>query len=360
MSQPAVITLKELSIGYRHGRHSLHEIARNIDVSLHAGELVCLLGPNGAGKSTLIHTICGLQSPLVGSVLLDGKNLSVYSAQELAQRISMVLTQRVDVGMMPVVTLVAMGRYPFTDWAGKLAVRDRQAIHQAMEAVGILSLALRPFCELSDGERQKVMIARALAQEPQVMILDEATAFLDLPHRVELMHLLRTLAHRDGRAILLSTHDLDLALRCADRVWLLPRRGGFRQGVPEDLVLTDSFSEAFADSDVHFDKASGAFLYRTATRGSVGLHGEGIAALWTERALERAGYRIVRAGNAQTWISVETAGERLVWKMQGSDTVRLDSVEALLSHLRQMKLRMEKAGASALKANAIAHDGTLG
>jgi len=333
MSGSVVMTLQALSIGYRHGRNSIREIARDIGVSLHAGELVCLLGPNGAGKSTLIRTLCGLQSPLAGSILLDGKSLSLYPAKELARRVSIVLTRRVDVGVMPAVTLVAMGRYPYTDWAGRLTERDRRAIRQAMDSVGIAELASRPFCELSDGERQKVMIARALAQEPQVMILDEATAFLDLPHRVELMHLLRTLAHEEGRAILLSTHDLDLALRGADRVWLLPRNGSFRQGVPEDLVLSDTFSEAFADSRACFDKTSGAFIHSAPTRGSVELRGEGIPALWTARALERAGYRIVHGGAAPTRIAIEAAGKSLVWKMQGIDTARLDSVEALLARL---------------------------
>jgi iron complex transport system ATP-binding protein len=130
MSGSVVMTLQALSIGYRHGRNSIREIARDIGVSLHAGELVCLLGPNGAGKSTLIRTLCGLQSPLAGRILLDGKSLSLYPAKELARRVSIVLTRRVDVGVMPAVTLVAMGRYPYTDWAGRLTERDRRAIRR--------------------------------------------------------------------------------------------------------------------------------------------------------------------------------------------------------------------------------------
>lgn len=354
MSGSVVMTLQALSIGYRHGRNGIREIARDIQVSLHAGELVCLLGPNGAGKSTLIRTLCGLHAPLAGRILLDGKNLFLYSAKERARRIGMVLTRRVDVGMMPVVTVVAMGRYPYTDWLGKLTERDRRSIRRAMDSVGIADLASRPFCELSDGERQKVMIARALAQEPQVIVLDEATAFLDLPHRVELMHLLRTLAHEHNRAILLSTHDLDLALRGADRVWLLPRNGGFRQGVPEDLVLSDTFSEAFADSRARFDKASGAFIHSTPIRGSIELRGEGIPALWTARALERAGYRVVRGGAAQTCIAIEAAGERCVWKMQGMETARLDSVEALLARLQHGNGRGPALNPASLKEKTAA------
>jgi iron complex transport system ATP-binding protein len=338
MSGSAVITLQQLTIGYRQRRHGLREIAGDISVQLNAGELVCLLGPNGAGKSTLIRTICGMQPPLAGSVLLEEKPLAAYSARELAQRMSMVLTQRISVGMMPVVSLVAMGRYPFTDWVGKLTARDKQAIHRAMNAAGISGLSHCPVSELSDGERQKVMIARALAQEPQVMILDEATAFLDLPHRVELMYLLRRLAHVDGRAILISTHDLDLALRCADRLWLLSRSGLFRQGVPEDLVLADSFTAAFADSRVQFDKAAGAFRHNNPYKGNIALCGEGIPAFWTARALERAGYRVVGPDMAQTCVEVGAEGVNPTWKIRGIDTARFESVEALLLRLKQPRL----------------------
>jgi iron complex transport system ATP-binding protein len=336
MMRAPVIALQQLTIGYRQRRRSFCEIAGDISVQLNAGELVCLLGPNGAGKSTLIRTIFGRQLPLAGSVLLEGKPLTAFSARELAQRMSIVLTQRIAAGMMPVITLVAMGRYPFTDWTGKLTAHDLQAIHRAMDAAGIAELSHRPVCELSDGERQKVMIARALAQEPQVMMLDEATAFLDLPHRVELMCLLRRLAHADGRAILLSTHDLDLALRCADRLWLLSRGGVFRQGVPEDLVLTDSFAATFADGGVQFDKAAGAFRHDSLNGGIIALCGEGIAAVWTARALERIGYQVVGPDMAQICVEIEVDGANPVWKIRGIDIARFKSIEALLMQLKQL------------------------
>jgi len=333
MDRTVVLGIQGLSVGYQEPRHQPRVVARDISVSLYAGEFVCLLGPNGAGKSTLIRTISGIQPPLDGTVCLDGKPLTGYSARELAQRMSLVLTQRVAAGMMSAAKLVSLGRHPFTDWTGRLTSRDEEAIHKAMAAVGIEALALRPVCELSDGERQKVMIARALAQEPQVMILDEATAFLDLPHRVELMHLLRRLAPVDGRAILLSTHDLDLALRCADRLWLLPPSGPFRQGTPEDLVLTDAFAASFSHAGIQFDKASGAFSRNCPDRRSIALCGEGIPAMWTCRALERAGYQVVDPGAAQTCVEVRSEGATLTWQIQGVHAARCDSVETLLANL---------------------------
>ncbi len=339
MTESAVIHLENVTIGYRQHRHPQRIVAKNISVALNAGEFVCLLGPNGAGKSTLIRTISGMQPPLTGVVRLDGKHLSSYSSRELAQRMSLVLTQRAAVGMMSASTLVSLGRHPYTSWTGKLGAHDVEAVQAAMAAVGIETLAHRPVCELSDGERQKVMIARARAQDPQVMILDEATAFLDLPRRVEFMHLLRRLAPAGKRAILLSTHDLDLALRCADRLWLLPPGGPLQQGAPEDLVLTDALASAFRDAEVKFNKESGAFQHRRGDRGSIALHGEDVPAMWTYRALERAGYRVVAPGEAQTCVEVRHEGDSIVWNIREIDRSRCNSVEALLAQLRLIEVK---------------------
>jgi iron complex transport system ATP-binding protein len=307
-----------------------------IDARLNAGEFACLLGPNGAGKSTLIRTLAGTQKPLAGEVRLTGDLLSSLSARAVARRMSLVLTDRPAVGLMPVATLVGLGRHPYTRWGGRLNREDQAAVWRAMVDVGIETLAHRPVSELSDGERQKVMIARALAQEPQVMILDEATAFLDLPRRVELMYLLRDLAHTGQRAILLSTHDLDLALRCADCLWLLPMGGPLLKGVPEDLVLNGAFSDAFAGSGALFDKGSGAFTLPCAMRGTVALRGDGVSGMWTYRALERAGYRVVAEGDAALCVEVSQSNGATTWCINagGESGERLSSLESLLEALK--------------------------
>lgn len=338
MKDTALLETRDLVIGYTSARSQPHLVVKGIDVALRRGEFVCLLGPNGAGKSTLIRTLTGGQRPLAGTILLDGTRLENLSARMLARRMSLVLTQRVAVGMMQVVTLVALGRHPYTDWTGRLKREDEEAVWRAIVATGIEPLAYRPVCELSDGERQKALIARALAQEPELLILDEATAFLDLPRRVELMHLLEKLAHAGDRAILLSTHDLDLALRCSDRLWLLPPGGPLLSGIPEDLVLSDAFGKTFAGSGVRFDKGTGAFTLSGRLRGAVALRGKGIPGVWTHRALKRAGYR-VRMHGGKADVCIEVAHDRggLFWKIAGNG-MRYVNLEDLLAALRQCRL----------------------
>ena len=288
-SQHPVLTTHDLTIGYT--RPAL-TVAEGITVELRAGELACLIGPNGAGKTTLMRTLAGMLPALAGHVELGGENVSTLKARELARRLSVVLTERVNVGNLSAYGLVALGRHPYTDWSGRLEKHDEAVVRWAIEAVGAKALAHRPVDELSDGERQKILIARALAQEPLAMLLDEPTAFLDLPNRVEVLRVLRQLSRMTGRAILLSTHDLDLALRSADVIWLLPGGGPLQVGAPEDLVLSGAFEAAFQSEGVIFDRQTGAFIIRTPHTGSVDLVGEGLAALWTRRALEREGFRI--------------------------------------------------------------------
>lgn len=302
----------DLGIGYAPRRGPRLEVALHLDAHLLAGELVCLLGPNGAGKSTLMRTLAGLQKPLAGAVFLKGRNLHGLSERARARRLGLVLTERIEVGNLAAYALVALGRYPHTGWAGRLSPADEAVVRWAMDAVGARHLAGRSVGELSDGERQKVMIARALAQEPAVLLLDEPTAFLDLPRRVEVLQVLRRLAGDRDRAVLLSTHDLDLALRCADRLWLLPPNGPLQIGAPEDLVLSGAFQRTFAD--VEFDPALGSFHLAREPEGEVGLVGAGLHARWTARALERAGFRV--AADAPMCVELIHDGDATAWQLR--------------------------------------------
>ena len=292
MTEPTILRTEALSIGYRRARKAAVTVARDLDFALRAGELVCLLGPNGAGKSTLMRTLARLQPPLSGRIWLDDRPLDELRPGQLARRLSVVLTDRVDVGAMSGYALASLGRHPYTGWTGTLTEQDQRTVQWALQAVRAQDLAARPIAEMSDGERQKILIARALAQEPRVMLLDEPTAFLDLPRRVEVMDLLRRLAHENQQAILLSTHDLDLALRNADRLWLLSAEGELIDGAPEDLILNGAFERVFAAEGVTFDRASGSFHTRLETCGRLLLHGDGAAAFWARRALERIGYAV--------------------------------------------------------------------
>ncbi|ODH02289.1 ATP-binding protein [Nostoc sp. KVJ20] len=316
----SILTTHNLTIGYKTSRKTVRCVVSDISVSLQAGELVCLLGPNGAGKSTLLRSLAGMQPPIEGEVRLLEENIYKLAPQELAKRLSLVLTEKVDVGMLSAYTLVSMGRYPYTDWWGNLTSEDETIVHWAIKSVGAVHLAQRQVSELSDGERQKIMIARALAQSPIVMLLDEPTAFLDLPRRVEIMQLLRQLARETNQAILLSTHDLDLALRLADKVWLLSTNGILHVGAPEDLVLSGAFADTFESEGVEFDVASGEFNLHTSHKGEISLIGEGIASVWTIRAFKRAGFQVNQNKKGLS-VEVITQSKQILWKLTNSQTV---------------------------------------
>lgn len=214
------VKLNNVSIGYK-GRHGIHTVATGITAGINEGELTCLLGRNGVGKSTLLRTLSGFQPKLGGEIFVDGRQLEDHSDRELAQKIGVVLTERPDVQQMTVWDLVALGRSPYTGFWGRLDEADRQEVERAIRHVGITSLTRRQVTTLSDGERQKVMIAKALAQQTPIIYLDEPTAFLDYPSKVETLLLLRHISREDQKTIFLSTHDLDLALQVADRIWLM-------------------------------------------------------------------------------------------------------------------------------------------
>lgn len=285
-----VLRARGLSVGYASKGRVARMIARDLDLQLKRGEFVCLLGPNGAGKSTLIRALAGIDQPLAGTIRLDGQDLVEMKPKYRARRVSVVLTESLPMGAITGRAIAALGRHPHTNWTGMLTKKDRDRIDWALEAVGAVALAERQVSELSDGERQKIMLARVLAQEAAIMLLDEPTAYLDLPRRVELMQTLRDLTRREGLAILLSTHDLDLALRCADKLWLLGEDAGVRVGVPEDLALDGSLASTFTSGSLDWDDENGSFRMHREPRNVVYVEGEGAAATWTARALARIGY----------------------------------------------------------------------
>ena len=203
MGAQVKLKAKQLSIGYQHSAGETI-VTSGLDCSIRGGEFVCLLGTNGVGKSTLIRTLAGMQKPLAGELRLSGKAMSDIAPRERARAVSVVLTEAMPSGMMDAYSLVSLGRHPYSGWFGGLTAQDRERIEWSIDAVGAKPLANRQVSELSDGERQKISIARALAQEAKLMLLDEPTAFLDLPRRVELMSILRDLAHRENLALLLK------------------------------------------------------------------------------------------------------------------------------------------------------------
>lgn len=248
-----MIELKNLSTGY--GRHT---VSANLNATLQSGRLTCLLGPNGVGKSTLLRTLCGFQPPLEGRMEMDGKDMAQLSRKEMSRSIGVVLTERPDVADMRASDMVALGRTPYTGFWGTLGKEDRNRVDEAMQLVGITHLAHRMIHTLSDGERQKVMIAKALAQQTPVILLDEPTAFLDFPSKVETMRLLHRLAHESGKTVFLSTHDLETAIQLSDDLWLLSA-DGLESGTADSLSADGSLERFVSCKGIRFDAARKVF-----------------------------------------------------------------------------------------------------
>jgi iron complex transport system ATP-binding protein len=263
---PTLLAARGLTVGHAAaGQHT--EVLADLALDLHRGELVCLLGRNGSGKSTLLRTLAGLLPALAGQVLLGGREIARLAGRERARQLAIVMQTSAPFGPVTAWEIVALGRYPHTAWNARLSEHDRQAVVRALDAVGARPLAERAVATLSDGERQKIMIARALAQESPIMLLDEPTAFLDLTARAELMLNLVRLVHPRGaeqpdigqpdidlpdaaaRAFVVSTHDLDLALRCADRLWLV-HDGQLIAGPPERMLADGTLGRAFGQEVV--------------------------------------------------------------------------------------------------------------
>lgn len=274
MERKAAIQTFGLAIGYsiRGGRRTVHP---GLDLALYPGELTCLLGRNGAGKSTLLKTLCGLLPPLGGEVFIGDKPLRACTPADLSSRVGVVLTDRTQAGGITVYDLVSLGRYPHTGFFGSLREADHEKVREAIAAVGLAGKEERHVAELSDGERQKAFIAKVLAQECPVILLDEPTAFLDVTSRIETMLALRELARKQDKAVLLSTHDLDTALQLADRLWLLPacdqgvdKRAGkdvepMHCGTPDSLVADGTLARFFESGRIAFDPVSRRLVSRT-------------------------------------------------------------------------------------------------
>lgn len=325
-----VIHIDNLSIGYRDKR-SVHRVADGITADINAGELTCLLGANGAGKSTLLRTLSAFQPGLDGSIYINGKELSSYSDKQLARLISVVLTERCDVRNMYVKDLIGMGRSPYTGFWGLLSSKDREVIDRSITLIGIESLANRMVHTLSDGERQKVMIAKALAQETPIILLDEPTAFLDFPSKVEMMRLLHRLTRQTGKMIFLSTHDLELALQVSDKIWLMRPNGEISIGTPEDLALDGSLESFFVRDGIRFDESSGLFRIEFDCDRRIALIGDGIAYSMMAKALRRNGIDVCDETCGELQICVSDSGFLLL--QDGLHIASALSIEEMLLKL---------------------------
>lgn len=256
-NQDTVLKTINLAIGYKSKKQET-TIASNINIELHQGELIGLVGANGIGKSTLLRTLTKVQQPLSGSISINSKSLENYSGLELAKLLSLVLTEHSFSKNLTVFELIALGRYPYTNWIGDLTDTDKNVVNGVMQQTSIEELQLKKCYELSDGQLQKVMIARALAQDTALIILDEPTTHLDMYHKAYILNLLKTLANNTKKTILFSSHEIDLAIQLCDKL-IVMTDAEVVSGTPKQLINNGSFSTLFPNDLIVFDKESKSF-----------------------------------------------------------------------------------------------------
>jgi len=337
MEPSAVLSVNNLSAGYRiKGRDK--KVLEEISFSLYGGEMACLAGANGIGKSTLLKTVAGLIPSLGGDIDINDRPVKHYRRAELAKILSIVLTSKIPTGNLKAGELIALGRYPYTNWMGAGTRTDEEKIIEAMSLTGTSEFRLQPIHELSDGQLQKVLIARALAQDCAIILLDEPTAHLDLMNKIVVMNLLRDLARKTGKAILIATHELELAMQVSDRLLLLTGSHDILSGTPEDLVLKGIINKYIGHKEVDFDAGTGRFIPVRAEGQKIGLDSpDPVIAKWTRNALERCGYSVT-SDPAAVSLTAEASGYEIIWKIRHQNTTEtVHSIEELLNELKKIR-----------------------
>lgn len=330
VTKEIIAETSDLAIGYR-SRDRVFRVMQGLSLKARHGELVALIGRNGTGKSTLLRTLTGLIPPLGGRIILDGNALNSISLSHLPRIVSFVSTEPVAMHNIKVRDVISLGRFPYTNWIGTLSQADEKAVQSAMEATGLKGLEGRSIDGISDGERQRTLIARSLAQDTGLLVMDEPTAFLDLPSRYGIVSLLRKLTREKDKCVIYSTHDLDTAINEADRIWLMTGDGVI-EGAPEDLMLTGQLARAFESPHLSFSITDGTFSFVRSRQTGIALEGKGKAAKLTVRALARCGYTTDPEALVTVKVS-ESAGVTEWTVTDGADVKRFRSLYDLVTGL---------------------------
>jgi len=324
-----LLSLQNLSVGY-----ALKEpLVEGINLTVDAGEMIALIGRNGSGKSTLIKTVVGIIPALNGLSFLEGEEAGSLDLRTRAKKVSFVASQVSQVPSISVRELVSLGRLPYTGWRGRMGRTDQEMVEKAVGAVRLQKLIDRPVDHLSDGERQRAMIARALVQDAPLMVLDEPTAFLDIPNRYELIQLLTEL-RKAGKAVLYSTHDLESAMLFSDKLWVI-HHGKVMEGVPEDLGIKGVYDSLFESTGIFFDEELRKFRPAGQVRGSLQLTGDDSRLVaWTRNALERIGYQLNE--KAEMKLNVTSSKGSYTWAMSWKDgSAVFENIESMARFLIQ-------------------------
>lgn len=320
----------DLAIGYI-TRGKGNTVMDHLSLEARRGELVALIGRNGTGKSTLLRTMVALQPSLHGTVRLLGHEINTLKGPALPRIVSFTSTEPISLHNIKVREVVALGRFPYTNWIGSLSAGDEKSVSEALEVTGMRALADRNIDNISDGERQRTLIARSLAQDTDLLVMDEPTAFLDLPSRYSIVGLLRKLTREKDKCVIYSTHDLDTAINEADRIWLMTETG-ICEGAPEDLMLSGMLAKAFESPLLSFNQTGGTFSFVREKLAPIALEGAGLVRKLTERALRRCGYRIEQ--DAALRVIVNEADKSIEWVLiNGLNKEHYTTLYNLISHL---------------------------
>jgi iron complex transport system ATP-binding protein len=312
-----ILKIQDLYVGYgKHANPGDGFVYGPLNSEIPTPEMIGIIGRNGIGKSTLLRTLTGIQHAISGRIFIRGKEISKISRSDRARLISYVSTEAIHVQNLRVLDLVSIGRFPHTNWFGKLTRIDHDIIEDSIDQTGIRRLLEKPVYQLSDGERQKVMIARALVQDTPVIILDEPTAFLDLPARHETLRLLNNLSQQKNKLIIFSTHDLSIAMDEVDKLWLMTEEG-LMEGAPEDLLMNRGFRKLFKNSDLDFDARTLVFRFSRDLKNRVKIRADEKYSVFTRKAMERIGFKTTKNDDAEYTITVIADNDIPVWHVNG-------------------------------------------
>jgi iron complex transport system ATP-binding protein len=327
-----IMSIDGATIGFKKKDREI-VLLENLNLKIKTGELTGLIGRNGAGKSTLLRCLVRLQNLLAGTIYLQDTDIRNIHPNVFAQTIAYVSSGLDIAETMTVRELVSLGRFPYTNWIGSLTGNDIAIIEETLENIGIEHLAYRKLSEISDGERQKAMIARTLAQDTPLIVLDEPTAFLDLPSKYDIISLFHDLKKK-GKTIIYSTHDLNIAMRFSDKIWLIDDKN-IHDGSPEDLILDKTIAAIFESDKIHFNDLSGDFELRRTFNKSLCLKCEiPNHSYWTRLALQRSGYEVVEFSERLPLITVEQLNDKIIWKIQRfNENLIFESIYDMLAAL---------------------------
>jgi iron complex transport system ATP-binding protein len=310
----SILSIQNADFGYITKSHR-NILLAGINLEINKNELIGLIGRNGSGKSTILRTLVRIQELAGGKIFLDNKNINEFHRPEFARTVAFVSTGILEVEGMSIRELVSLGRFPYTNWIGNLTDEDHEIIDRSLNMVGITSLANRKLNEVSDGERQRAMIARTLAQNTRVIILDEPTAFLDLPAKYDLINLLHNLTN-EGKTIIYSSHDLNISIKFSDRLWIIDN-GEVFDGAPEDMILNNTFSRIFESDKIAFNPATGDFELKRTPDKTVFLYGnDEICVDWTKHALIRNGFQLSDTEITFPSVQVKKENGKIIWILQ--------------------------------------------